>query len=168
MRKFLCGAAATAAVLMAQPASADLVANFTVVPNPLEINQISLAKLTLNFSGIGFTGDTNVAIGLDGNFFDFWHIDDEGAANDHHQEFTQSFSFSTVGTHVINYQYTTSECGGFICEQVIPHSGEGGVTLTVFDPAMSAVPEPSTWVMMILGFAGVGFMAHRRRRVAVA
>jgi hypothetical protein len=29
--------------------------------------------------------------------------------------------------------------------------------------AASAVPEPSTWAMMILGFAGVGFMAYRRR-----
>ena len=26
-----------------------------------------------------------------------------------------------------------------------------------------AVPEPSTWAMMILGFAGIGFMAYRRR-----
>jgi hypothetical protein len=26
----------------------------------------------------------------------------------------------------------------------------------------SAVPEPSTWAMMILGFLGVGFMAYRR------
>jgi hypothetical protein len=25
------------------------------------------------------------------------------------------------------------------------------------------VPEPSTWAMMILGFAGIGFMAYRRR-----
>ncbi len=29
--------------------------------------------------------------------------------------------------------------------------------------AISAVPEPSTWAMMILGFMGVGFMAYRRR-----
>jgi hypothetical protein len=29
---------------------------------------------------------------------------------------------------------------------------------------VSAVPEPSTWAMMILGFAGVGFMAYRRSR----
>jgi hypothetical protein len=29
-----------------------------------------------------------------------------------------------------------------------------------------AVPEPSTWAMMILGFAGVGFMAYRRRNSA--
>jgi hypothetical protein len=29
--------------------------------------------------------------------------------------------------------------------------------------SVSAVPEPSTWAMMLLGFAGVGFMAYRRR-----
>jgi hypothetical protein len=27
----------------------------------------------------------------------------------------------------------------------------------------SAVPEPSTWAMMLFGFAGLGFMAYRRR-----
>ena len=29
--------------------------------------------------------------------------------------------------------------------------------------SVSAVPEPSTWAMMVLGFAGVGFMAYRRK-----
>lgn len=28
---------------------------------------------------------------------------------------------------------------------------------------VAAVPEPSTWAMLILGFAGVGFMAYRRK-----
>ncbi|MDO9057937.1 MAG: PEPxxWA-CTERM sorting domain-containing protein [Bradyrhizobium sp.] len=32
---------------------------------------------------------------------------------------------------------------------------------------VAAVPEPSTWAMMILGFAGVGFMTYRRRKAAV-
>lgn len=32
---------------------------------------------------------------------------------------------------------------------------------------VTAVPEPSTWAMMILGFAGVGFMAYRRRTIAI-
>jgi len=31
---------------------------------------------------------------------------------------------------------------------------------------VTAVPEPSTWAMMILGFAGVGYMTYRRRKVA--
>jgi hypothetical protein len=30
---------------------------------------------------------------------------------------------------------------------------------------LAAVPEPSTWAMMILGFAGIGFMAYRRRNL---
>jgi hypothetical protein len=33
-----------------------------------------------------------------------------------------------------------------------------------FSPQITAVPEPSTWAMMILGFAGVGLMAYRRSR----
>ena len=32
---------------------------------------------------------------------------------------------------------------------------------------VTAVPEPSTWAMMILGFAGVGFMAYRQRKSAM-
>jgi PEP-CTERM motif len=28
---------------------------------------------------------------------------------------------------------------------------------------VGSVPEPSTWAMMILGFAGIGFMAYRRK-----
>jgi hypothetical protein len=30
-------------------------------------------------------------------------------------------------------------------------------------PITTAVPEPSTWAMMLLGFAGIGFMAYRRK-----
>ena len=41
--------------------------------------------------------------------------------------------------------------------------GEGG-TLSFFQ----AVPEPSTWAMMLLGFAGIGFTMRRRTRPALA
>jgi hypothetical protein len=33
---------------------------------------------------------------------------------------------------------------------------------------VAAVPEPSTWAMMILGFCGIGFMAYRRKSKAPA
>jgi hypothetical protein len=36
-------------------------------------------------------------------------------------------------------------------------------TLTVSDH-VAAVPEPSTWAMMLLGFAGVGFAAYRKKK----
>lgn len=32
----------------------------------------------------------------------------------------------------------------------------------------SAIPEPSTWAMMVLGFAGLGCMAYRRRNQSTA
>jgi hypothetical protein len=35
---------------------------------------------------------------------------------------------------------------------------------TVSAPLIAAVPEPSTWAMMILGFCGLGFMAYRRKQ----
>jgi len=28
------------------------------------------------------------------------------------------------------------------------------------------VPEPSTWAMLFLGFAGIGFMSYRRKNKA--
>jgi hypothetical protein len=43
------------------------------------------------------------------------------------------------------------------------------VTFTGTMTAITAVPEPSTWAMMILGFAGIGCLAYRRRnQVAIA
>jgi hypothetical protein len=38
----------------------------------------------------------------------------------------------------------------------------GPITLLT-GPPITAVPEPSTWAMMFLGFCGLGFLAHRRR-----
>jgi PEP-CTERM motif len=40
-----------------------------------------------------------------------------------------------------------------------------GYGKTPYTPQVAAVPEPSTWAMMILGFAGVGYMTYRRRKV---
>jgi hypothetical protein len=37
------------------------------------------------------------------------------------------------------------------------NSGNGSISIT-------AVPEPSTWAMMLAGFAGLGWLAHTRRR----
>jgi PEP-CTERM motif len=40
----------------------------------------------------------------------------------------------------------------------------GFVQALEFAPQVAAVPEPSTWAMMILGFCGLGFMAYRRKQ----
>jgi hypothetical protein len=33
-----------------------------------------------------------------------------------------------------------------------------------FSTAAGAVPEPSTWAMMLMGFGGLGWLAQARRR----
>ena len=43
--------------------------------------------------------------------------------------------------------------------------GEGYIGLD--SVSVSAVPEPSTWAMIILGFCGVGFMAYRQKSGAL-
>jgi hypothetical protein len=46
--------------------------------------------------------------------------------------------------------------------------GEGvpAADFVVDNASITAVPEASTWAMMILGFAGVGFLAYRRRETS--
>jgi hypothetical protein len=61
---------------------------------------------------------------------------------------------------------------GFFALQVLTPGGgyttDNGVRfLTSFDGPTGAVPEPSTWAMLILGFAAIGFMAYHRRNGAV-
>ncbi|WP_083636238.1 PEPxxWA-CTERM sorting domain-containing protein [Bradyrhizobium sp. AS23.2] len=43
----------------------------------------------------------------------------------------------------------------------VTFTGDGTFTGTM--TAITAVPEPATWAMLILGFAGMGFMTYRRR-----
>jgi hypothetical protein len=36
------------------------------------------------------------------------------------------------------------------------------------DPSLLSVPEPSTWAMMLLGFAALGFAGYRARKATAA
>jgi hypothetical protein len=52
------------------------------------------------------------------------------------------------------------ECVGFSCPTDGPIRYVLDANVNVIG---SAVPEPSTWALMILGFASIGFMTYRRR-----
>lgn len=45
---------------------------------------------------------------------------------------------------------------------------DGEIGTADFEANVAAVPEPTTWAMMILGFCGVGFMAYRKSALRLA
>lgn len=69
--------------------------------------------------------------------------------------------FTILGITTANF--TANSLGYFFGSDLIrlSNGATGSVAAGTF--VMTAVPEPSTWAMMILGFFGVGFMAHRRK-----
>jgi len=67
--------------------------------------------------------------------------------------FFAGYAFSTLAGGPLNQFGTYTSLGG-----------RGSLTISGSVDAVAAVPEPSTWAMMILGFTGVGFMAYRRSR----
>jgi hypothetical protein len=91
-------------------------------------------------------------------------------------DFNTLFS-TTTATFTLSNGFTTSipttatvgssEFLGFVSTtpfDTISLSVPNGQAWIIADFTMaSAVPELSTWAMMILGFAGVGFMAYRRK-----
>jgi hypothetical protein len=43
-----------------------------------------------------------------------------------------------------------------------------GSGVNIVPPSIASVPEPSTWAMLLIGFAGIGFAAHRMKGRALA
>ena len=115
---------------------------------------LTIASVTNNFAGpssqiFGFTGSVFRIVGAIGGGDDILVIGPVAATANCGAN-CQGFGGSAVLAAPGDYYLDLSGSGG-------SSAGYGG-TLSV-----SAVPEPSTWAMMILGFFGLGFMAYRRK-----
>jgi hypothetical protein len=127
-------------------ANGDLI---TAITGEIGSNAVTLLPLGTNGSddllfpiGTSFTGGTSV-VDLDTN-----GISVSTTLGDYHIFGAGSpFSIGTVS-------------GNDIFE-----TGPGGFGVGTL--AVSAVPEPSTWAMMLLGFACIGAMTYRRRKSAM-
>lgn len=75
------------------------------------------------------------------------------------------FTEGSNGQNRVDF-FNQSSNGMYRVNTFSPGSSEF-VTASSFE-VVAAVPEPSTWAMMILGFCGLGFMAYRRRQRAPA
>jgi hypothetical protein len=67
-----------------------------------------------------------------------------------------------IGSNTLIFGYTSLNDASHAGFQGLPDEGWGIEQVDV--SAISAIPEPSTWAMMILGFCGIGFMAYRTRK----
>ena len=81
-------------------------------------------------------------------------IGDTGALGAETIGLDQNFFGTATSPMTAEVKYTITDPGGAVGEF------NGGIDVSV----TAAVPEPSTWAMMLLGFCGITFMAAKRRR----
>ena len=103
---------------------------------------------------------------------------------------TASVSIGTVGSPTVlaswvlpanlgagpwqTLSFTASSAGSYefraLVDNVQNSAGLSTLRIDGVAPITSAVPEPATWAMMIIGFAAIGFVAYRRgkKQVTVA
>jgi hypothetical protein len=76
------------------------------------------------------------------------------------------FGTGPVSGGIVSQQNSDYANPAFYSDSGYSINAYAGETLTAANGSIvtiSAVPEPSTWAMMLLGFAGLGFMAYRRK-----
>jgi hypothetical protein len=154
--------------------------NANNVPNDALLFSLSGSPTTLTYTGLAspFSGT-----GLAGSFSAPPLTSGGGATNFEYQILyngilpqgnnvpgVSTLTFEVVGKQISNLISLSEPCTGcspsgqvnlFFAADIY-NSNPGGATGYV-GAQISAVPEPSTWAMMILGFFGVGFMAYRRK-----
>ena len=154
---------------------------FTNGSQPVEVNILSSGSgaqplgTTGNYLSVLGGGSENVTFSDRSSFSFFWgSLDNYNTIVVHTTNGSETFLGSAIPGIVGNgvqatgcqtltncnryFTFTDADVGAEITGFTIS-SSENSFELT----NISAVPEASTWAMMILGFMGVGFLAYRRK-----
>jgi hypothetical protein len=134
--------------------SASLTINGVTVAAPIGWFGSATTAIANQFSqqahGVQFQDATTLTQFVFGSFIN---------ANDDSLPFTLTgpvdYTLSPNAGGAMTWQYNVNGVGTDII---------GSVRAMSIHEHVAAVPEPATWAMMLLGFAGVGFMAYRRSR----
>jgi hypothetical protein len=124
----------------------------------------SLETVTVTAGGSETLPDQSTPIDYYVNVFLSGNWTTEGTSTGDYDDLSWNPLFSTPTFTYDSATNTTTVSS--LDADFIPSVG-GGPDLT-FTLIGSAVPEPSTWAMMLLGFAGLGFVGYRRTRKGVA
>ena len=87
---------------------------------------------------------------------------DTNVVNVHFGNFSQNFTLASnvaIATHTFDFNLLSASKLSFTNLGVSDFKG-----LILDNVQVSAVPEPTTWAMMLVGFAGLGFLFSGRRR----
>lgn len=191
MTKYLL-AAASAAVLAAAPATAAQTVNVNGVANASlngsngVVVSLAAGTYTLTFTEDAFTAFTRFSgvSGCDaagGSCVTGWensvrytiggttYLFGDGAASGGLGPVsgggyydTAAKSFANAGKYVGSFTVNAGETATFFLYDDVLGDNSGGVSLSI-----SAVPEPATWAMLILGMGIVGGAMRRRRNTTV-
>jgi hypothetical protein len=119
-----------------------------------ELNGTQWAQI--NFTGARAQGVTGFDFVMDSTTPpDAWQVFGSNSA-------TSLGSFIMAGTDELVTHNLTGANGAFAFYNFQATAGN-----VLVSSVSGAVPEPATWAMMLIGFAGLGFVAHRRKRTAV-
>jgi PEP-CTERM motif len=81
-------------------------------------------------------------------------------AEGNYDTFSQTFASVPGGAYLLSFRFANSIDGSSF-----PSDPNGLLVTTSGELARTpAVPEPTTWIMAILGFVGLGLVGYRRRR----
>lgn len=79
------------------------------------------------------------------------------------------FTAKTLGSGWVHYTANfIASAGPYSFSLDYAPGGVAAADFVVDNINIAAVPEPATWGMMIIGFAGIGFLAYRRRTTPTA
>lgn len=70
--------------------------------------------------------------------------------------------------NALQLNYPGGTFGVWLNDVTLSPNGAGNTTVGVLTGGIQALPEPATWAMMLIGFAGVGAAMRRSRKPALA
>jgi hypothetical protein len=162
------------AMAFAPNANASFLLNFSVTPSSISTEGTATLDLQLMRgppTGVGAGFDTLTGIDVifsSGDGQTFHLVQTSGIFPFIPADFQHQFTYATAGvfspevTGSVSSAETTAVAVEFFTQPLDLTS-----SLQV-NSVEAAVPEPSTWAMMILGFCGIGFMAYRKRKDGLA